>query len=53
MVGKMNTYMATLSCIWFIELLTTIALKENILNFNLISTAFLIFLFGFSSNIQT
>ena len=42
---------ATLSCIWFIELLTTIALKENILNFNLISTAFLIFLFGFGSKL--
>lgn len=40
---------ATLSCIWLIELVKIIALKEDILNFNLISTAFLIFLFGFGS----
>lgn len=42
---------ATLSCIWFIELVRIVALKENILNFNLIITAFLIFLFGFGSKL--
>jgi len=32
-------------------LVRIVALKENILNFNLIITAFLIFLFGFGSKL--
>ena len=42
---------ATLSCIWFIELVKIVALKEDILNFNLICSAFLIFSFGFGSKL--